>query len=1045
MIRLFAGHPTAANLLMIGILALGLSTVSDLERETFPDLPLSDVQVGVAYPGASAEEIEDAICRRIEDAVDGINDVAELRCEAREGAATAVVEMDQDGNIDRFLEDVKSEIEAIDDFPARTEPATIRLLGRNDFVAAVTVSGPMSEPHLKAYAEDMKERLQQIPQVTQVNIKGFSDHQIRIEIPAQTLLQYGLSVSDIASVIGRQSVDVPAGSIETDERDVLIRFADERRRAADFNDLIVVGGESGAEIRLGEIATIRDQFELAEQTVFYDGQRAALLEVSKARSGDTLVVVDAINAFIEKERAMAPPTMTFGLTRDISTVVRDRLNMVLKNGAQGLLLVALALWLFFGMRFAFWVAMGLPVSFLGTLFVMALGGYSINMITMVGLLIATGLLMDDAIVISENIARHRRDGKAALDAAVAGVREVGPGVLASYLTTICVFGPLTVLEGDIGNVLRFIPIILIMTLTVSMIEAFLILPNHLRHSLAHEGEVQGVRRHVEAAVAWARETVVGRLADLAIEWRYAAVGLILFVLLGSVAMIAGGILKFQAFPKLDGDVVQARLLLPQGTPLARTEAVVGRLVATLEEVNQTFTPGQPGGQQLIRQVGIEYGVNADAFESGPHLATVTADLLAAERRNASVAEIIQAWRAAMGAVPDVIALKFAEFQIGIAGRPIDIRLRGSDLDELKAASLELQAWLGGYPAVFDLSDDLRPGKPEIRLRLREGALGLGLDASQIASQLRAAYFGEVVSEIQVGPESYEIDVRLSAADRDNLADLDYFLVTGPGGAQVPLGAVAVIESGRGFARIHRIDRQRTVSVQGDVDTDRMNVSEVLADTERQFLPGLRNRFPSISIAFEGEAKTGAEGASSVRRAFAIGVVGIFLLLSFLFRSYVESLIVIAAIPLSLVGVVWGHLLMGLDLSMPSMVGFAALSGVVVNNAILLVDFIKRRAVDGATIEDAARGAVRIRFRPVLLTSLTTVLGLLPMLLERSLQAQILVPLVTSLAFGLFAATVLVLIVVPAFYAILHDFGVTTVARERAAVPAVEPDVNPTTS
>jgi len=1032
LIRLFAGHPTAANLLMIGILALGLSAASDLERETFPDLPLTDVQVQVAYPGATANEVEDGICRRIEDAVDGINDIGELRCEAREGVATAIVEMGEAGNIDRFLEDVKSEIEAIDDFPERTERPKIQLLGRNDFVAAVAVSGPMSERDLKAYAEDMKERLQQIPQVTQVNIAGFSDHQIRIEMPARTLLQYGLSVSDIAGVIGRQSVDLPAGSVETDEQDVLIRFADERRTAADFRDLVVVGGESGAEIRLGEVAAITDRFELAERAIFYDGKRAALLEVSKARSGDTLVVVDAINAFLERERATAPPNMKFSLTRDVSTVVRDRLNMVLKNGAQGLVLVALSLWLFFGLRFSFWVAMGLPVSFLGTLFIMALGGYSINMITMVGLLIATGLLMDDAIVVSENIARHRRDGKTPLEAAVAGVREVGPGVLASYLTTVCVFAPLAALRGDIGDVLKFIPIILIMTLTVSLIEAFLILPNHLLHSLAGAGEARGLRVHVDNAVVWMREKVAGRAADLAIEWRYAAVGLIIFALLGSVAMLAGGILKFKAFPTLDGDVLQARLLLPQGTPLARTQVIIAHLVETLEAVDREFTPRQPGGQKLVRQVGIEYGVNSDAFETGPHVATVTADLLAAETRNTSVAEIIRAWREAVGPIPDVIALKFAEFQLGIAGRPIDIRLEGSDLEMLKSASLKLQAWLSAYPAVSDLSDDLRPGKPEILLRLRDGALALGLDATQIASQLRAAYLGDVVDEVQVGPESYEIDVRLAAADRDSLADLEYFMVRAANGALVPLGTVALIESGRGYARINRIDRRRVVSVQGDVDTTRMNVSEILSDTARRFLPQLRERFPDVAFSFEGEAKTGQEGASSVRRAFAVGVVGIFLLLSFLFRSYVESLIVIATIPLSLIGVVWGHLLMGLDLSMPSMVGFAALSGVVVNNAILLVDFIKRHAAEGVRIEDAARQAVRIRFRPVLLTSLTTVLGLLPMLLERSLQAQVLVPLVTSLAFGLFTATVLVLIAVPALYAILHDFGVTTVAREREA-------------
>lgn len=1037
MIRFFAGHPTAANLLMIGLLALGISALPDLNRETFPDTPLSDVQVGVIYPGASAEEIEDAICRRIEDAVDGINDIEQVRCESRESQATATIEMHEDGAIERFLEDVKSEVEAINDFPEEAERPTVQLLGRNDFVAAVAITGPMSEADLKAYAEDIKERLQAIPAITQVTVKGFSDHQIRIEIPAQALRQYELSVSDIASVIQRQSVDLPSGSIESPERDVLIRFADERRSPADFRDLVVVGAESGAELRLGDIATITDRFELAEQSILFNGSRAVTLEINKTRSGDTLVVVDALNEFLDRERAVAPPAMTFALTRDVSTIVRDRLNMIVKNGAQGLVLVALTLWLFFGLRFAFWVAMGLPVSFLGTLFVMSAGGYSINMITMVGLLIATGLLMDDAIVISENIARHRGEGKSPLDAAAAGVGEVGPGVIASYLTTICVFGPLTVLKGDIGSVLKFIPIILIMTLTVSMIEAFLILPNHLRHALDHNAEPTGLRRRAEDAVIWAREKIAGRAADFAIEWRYAAIGAIMFMLLASVSMIAGGVLKFQAFPSLDGDVVEARVLLPQGTPLSHTQAVVDRLVAALQRIDAEMTPAQPDGRKLVRQIGIQYGVNSDSYESGPHLATVTADLLAAETRTVRVAEVIQRWRDETGEVPDAIAIKFAEFQLGIAGRPIDIQLRGKDIDDLKAASLDLQKVLAAYRGVFDLSDDLRPGKPEIRLRLREGALALGLDAAQIASQLRAAFFGQVVDEIQVGPESYEIDVRLSAGDRDNLADLDYFTVTAADGVQVPLGAVAIVETGRGFARIQRIDGQRTVSVQGDIDTDQANVGEVLADIQGRFLPDLSRRYPGVEFRFEGEAKSGAEGASSVLRAFAIGILGVFLLLSFQFRSYLEAIIVIVTIPLSLIGVVWGHILMGLDLSMPSMVGFAALSGVVVNNAILLVDFIKRRAAGGMTVEDAARAATRIRFRPVLLTSLTTILGLLPMLLERSLQAQILVPLVTSLAFGLFAATMLVLIAVPALYAILHDFGVTTVARGDVAAEQAE--------
>ncbi|MBE9555472.1 MAG: efflux RND transporter permease subunit [Proteobacteria bacterium] len=1031
MIRYFVGHPTVANLLMIGIMALGLSALPDLERETFPDMPLNNVQVRVIYPGASAEDVEDAVCRRIEESLDGINDIDEMRCEAREGIATAYVKMGQGGSIDRFLEDVKSEIEAIHDFPDETENPSIQLLGRNDFVVAIAITGPMSEPDLKAYAEDMKDRLQRIPQVTQVNIKGFSDHQIRIELPSQTLRQFGLSVSDIAAVVGRQSVDLPLGSIETTARDILIRFADERRSAADFRDLVVISGESGAVIRLGEIARITDRFEQEETKVSFNGARAALLEVSKARSGDTLEVVDAIKEFLEIERATAPPSMAFDITRDVSTIVRDRLNMVLKNGAQGLFLVALTLWLFFGLRYSFWVAMGLPVSFLGTMFVMATAGISVNMITMVGLLIATGLLMDDAIVISENIARHSRAGKSPLDAASIGVREVAPGVLASFLTTICVFGPLTLLSGDIGNVIKFVPIVLIMTLSASLVEAFLVLPNHLSHSMGGEEPLTGPRRHVENFMDWARENVGGRAADLAIEWRYATVGLVIFLLLSSVAMIAGGVLKFKAFPTLDGNIVQARLLMPQGTPLERTEEIVRQIVDSLDRVNERLTPRQPGEQKLVQQVGVEYGVNVDSHESGAHVATVTADLLEAEIRTSRVADIIRLWREETGQIPNSIALGFAEFQIGIAGRPIEIRLMGDDLGELRSAARELQDALGSYPAVFNLSNDLRPGKPEVRLRLREGALSLGLNASQVAAQLRAAFFGQMVGEVQGGAESYEIDVRMAPGDRDGMSDLDNFVVTAPNGAQVPLGSLAIAETGRGFARIHRIDGRRTVTLQGDVDTLRANVGEILTDVSRNVLPGILEKYHGVEASFEGEAKSGAEGVSSVRRAFLIGLIGIFLVLSFQFRSYTEAIVVIVTIPLSLIGVVLGHLLMGLDLSMPSIIGLAALSGVVVNDTILLITFIKQKAGEGDTVEEAARKASRMRFRPILLTSLTTILGLTPMLLERSLQAQILIPLVNSLAFGMLSATFLILVVVPAFYAILHDFGLTTIARDNS--------------
>ncbi len=1026
MIRYFAGHRTAANLMMVAFIAMGLLAAPSIKRGTFPDIPPDEVEISVLYPGANAEEVEEAVCQRIEEALEKVKDIDEVRCEARENRGTAIAKMIEGKNFDGFLNDIKTEVEAIDNFPDQAEEPVIRQLGRTDFVAALAVTGPMSAPHLKAYAEELKDEILQRRIASQVRIKGFSDHQIRIEVPAQSLRQYGISVSDIAEIIARQSIDLPAGTIETSERDLLVRFTDERRRPLEFNDLVVVGAKSGAELRLGDIATITDRFETEEDKVVFNHRRAAILEITKTKAEDTLDVIDAVQVFLAEKKQTAPPGVEFKITRDFSSIVRDRLNLLVRNGLQGLVLVMLTLWLFFSLRFSFWVAMGFPVSFMGAIAGMALTGMSFDMITMVGLLIAIGLLVDDAIVIAENIAAHARRGSPPLKAAIDGTRQVAPGVIASYLTTICVFGSLAFLKGEIGAILKFVPIILILTLSISLIEAFLILPHHISGALTGGGREKehGLRQRLEKGIEWLRDVVLARIVAWAIEWRYLSLGLVIMVLFASLSVLAGGYLKFRAFPEIEGNVIEARILLPQGTPLARTAEIVAEADRALQVINRELTPAQPGGQRLVRNVNIQFNRNVDAHEQGPHIATLTADLLGTELRTVSADEILSEWRRAVGTPPDVIGLKFTEPGFSPAGRAIDIRLRGRDLTRLKAASLELQAWLGAYQGVADLTDDLRPGKPELRLRLRDGATALGLNAQMIANQLRAAFFGKTAAEIQLGSEAYEIDVRLAGGDTNSMADLEYFTVTASGGEQVPLGEVARLEQGRGFARINRIDRQRTVSLQGDVDTARANVAEIIADTQARFLPGFFARYPGISVSFQGEVKEGAKTGGSVGQGFAIGLIGVFLLLCFLFRSYSEPLIVMLAIPMGMIGVVWGHVALGLDLSMPSMVGFASLAGVVVNNAILMVQFIKIQRRGGDNVAEAALNAAKMRFRPILLTSATTIMGLLPLLTERSMQAQVLVPLVTSIAFGLLTATLLIMIVVPAAYAVLDDFRLT---------------------
>ena len=1030
MIGYFASHPTAANLLMIILLALGITALTQLKRETFPDFTPHEVEVRIQYPGASAEDVEEVVCRRVEDAVDGISDVKEVRCEAREGLGIAVVEMHEGADFARFLDDVKTEVEVIDEFPETVELPVIQQLSRTDQVVSIALSGPMSVPDLKAYAEQLKDRLQQLPEVSLVTIQGFSDHQLRVEVPAQALWQFGLSMSDIAEAIARQSIDLPAGAIETWDQDVLIRFTDQRRSPRELEDLIIIGGTSGGEIRLGDIAQVTDQFELDEDKIMFDGRRAALLQISKTKAEDALTVVIAVQAFIDQERQRAAPGVSFTFTQDVSSIVRDRLQLLVKNGLQGLVLVFLVMWLFFQLRFSFWVTMGLPVSFLGGLFFMALLGYSINMITMVALLIALGLLMDDAIVISENIAAQLRQGKAALQAAIDGAHQVAPGVRASFLTTLSVFVPLAFMQGDIGKVLKVLPVVLILVLSVSLVEAFLILPNHLAHAFygGSRNRLGRFRQAFDRRLEWVRDRVSGKAVDVCVQWRYLFIGSVIAIFLISFALLAAGQLKFRAFPDIDGDVIQARILLPQGTPLWRTESVVHRIVGALHGVNVAWTPHQPASQPLVEHFSVQFNQNVDAHEQGPHVATVTADLLTAEQRHGRLTDILNDWRRATGEVPDALSINFKELQIGPAGLPIDIRLSGPDLEALKAASLELQAWLYSYRGVFDLTDDLRPGKPELRVRLREGAMALGLDASTIANQLRAAFYGHTASEIQVGPESYEIDVRLTEADQDSLGDLEDFRISTRDGKQVPLGAVTVLEFDRGYARINRIDGQRTITIQGDVDTAVTNTGEIIADTRERFLSELKQHYPSVKVSLEGESKEAATSGGSLIRGFMLGLLGIFVLLAFQFRSYVEPFVIMAVIPLALIGVVWGHLVMGLNLSMPSMVGFISLAGIVVNDSILLVEFLKRHTREGLVTPEAAKLASRERFRAVLLTSLTTIAGLLPLLAERSLQAQVLIPLVTSITFGLLVTTLLVLLVVPALFSILDDFGLTSASR-----------------
>ncbi|OZG75188.1 acriflavin resistance protein [Hahella sp. CCB-MM4] len=1031
MIRFFAAHPTAANLLMGLFMLVGIVTLPDIKRETFPEIDEFEVTVTVPYPGATPVDVEQAICKPLEDAMDGISFMEEKRCQSRESTAIMTLKMLEEGNFDKFIDDVKTAVDGIDSFPESSELPIVEEKGRTQEVITLAVTAELPRSELKTLAEQVKQRILQTTSIPLVDIEGFGEREFQIQIPQYNLRQYGLSLQDIAGLVGQQNLDMPAGDLTTDNRKYQIRFNDEKRTVEALAELIVIQGNDGAEVRLGDIATINSGFDNEDTQVTYNGVPAAFLKISKNTRDDSLDILEQTKQFIEQEKHRLPTEVKLYLTKDFTSIIKDRINMLSTNAWQGLILVFAVMWMFFSTRYAFWVVMGLPVSFLASAFVLGHMGISINMLSMVALLLALGILMDDAIVISESIGSQRHKGKSALRAVIDGTQMVAPGVFSSYLTTLCVFAGLLTISGNIGQLLVVIPIVLISVITVSLIEAFFILPHHLYHSMhTHENEKPSkLREAFELRFDHFRKKIDGLVAAL-IRIRYVFVGGVIATFAISVSMLASGIIPFSAFPSVEGDILQARILMPTGTPLAVTKEMVEDLNQRLQTVAKPYNDNQ--GEDIIKAVTVNYGLNADAFETGPHLATISVDVLTAEARNFSIIDLKHDWIEQARDVQGAWSIAIKEPSIGPAGRAIEIRLKGPDLDNLSRASHEIQDWLSGYPGVNNLLDDLRPGKPEFTLHLKEGAYSLGLNAQTIASQLRAGFQGSDVIETSVGQEVYTVVVELDDASRDQLSDFDRFPIIHPKtGVAVPLSHVAEIIPTRSYSRIHRIDNQRTVTVLGDIDSRINNTNAVLKDLQKNFLPQLSERYPDITVNFKGEVAEGNETRASMLKAMLMGLAGIFVLLSFQFRSYYEPIIVMLNIPLALIGVIWGHWLMGLDVTMPSLLGFVSLAGVVVNDSILLVEFVKHRVAEGMPLHDAAAKASHDRFRAVLLTSLTTIAGMTPLLFETSLQAQVLIPLATSIVFGIASSTLLVLFVIPCCYAILEDFGLANPNREHA--------------
>lgn len=1033
MIRYFAQHPTAANLLMAAIVILGLMSASTLTRGLFPEFDVPVVQVTTLYPGASVAEVEESICRRIEQQIEGVDGIKRIESLAREDLGLTTVSLTDDVDPSEVRSKIEEELAKLTDLPDLAEKPIVEVMDVQLDVLYVAIAGSVPEKDLHAYAKQLRDELLELEDVSDVTLTGFSDHELRIEVHETALLAHGLSLRDVSQVIRQQSIDLPGGDVDVGGRDIKVRVTDQRRWAEHFRDVTIVSNTTGATIPLRALAEIRDTFDEDWSYATYNGRRGGHLRVGTSSRDDVLDVANRIKRYLSENASRYPSEIEIGVWKDMSIVLQGRWSMLVENVGYGVVLVFLTLWTFLNGRLALWVALGIPISFLGTLRVLELCDMPLDMISMIGLIVAIGLIVDDAIVIAENVFAHRQNGESGLDAAINGTREVAVGVISSMVTTLAIFMPLLLMTGMFGKIMYVIPFSVITALSVSLVEAFLILPKHLSEALPGPGETpHKMRAKIDLFIDFIRDDLYGRTLDWSLNNRAIAFATVLALFIAVCGLIVGGRLRFQPMPEMETRWIAATVVMPEGTSSERTQEVVRQLESAIVDVNKRFSPNEIGRADLIQHVCTFFGSLPQSQRRGSHVAEVWIEMIDTEFRVAELADVVSYWTDKVGDVADAEQLTFEQPVLGPALRAIQIALQGDDLDSLNQASQKLQQRLAQFSGVKNIQTDLKPGKEEFRVRLKESANALGISASSLAQQLRAAFFGEHVQQFQRGNEVVDVSVMLHPADRSSQADIEYFQVLTPAGVHVPLYEIAHADTVRGYSSMSRLDGGPVVNVSADVDSAMGNSMAILADLDKSYFAKLIHEYPGISIRIRGEAEESNETLASMFQGFIIGSVAIFIVLSFAFRSYIEPFIVLLAVPLGFMGAIVGHLLLGITLSIMSIVGLISLAGILVNDTIVMVEFIKLRLAEGLEPQNAFSRAGRERFRAVVLTTATTTMGLLPMILETSAQAVVFKGLIVSILFGELFSTAMILVLVPCSYSVLNDFGL--VSRRSNAEP-----------
>ena len=1013
------------NLLTLFVLGTGLITYFRMHRELFPEFSRKAIQIVTTFQGASPEEVEKLITAPIEEEVADLDDLDELLSVSQEGRSQILLKFQPETDMNRALSDVRAALDNVTDLPEEAKEPEVHEVKSTFPVITVSLAGDIDEATLRDMAKDVRDDLRRIRGVAAVRILGTRERQIWVEVDPARLDQYRFSLDDVRAAIAAHNRNVPGGTMKTARGEILVRTLGEAAGAPEVERIILRSVATGTPLTVGDVATVRETFEEPTTIGRWGGRPAINLVVIKQRTGDAIDIAASVRALVEEVRSQLPETVTIGVYNDFSVFIRNRLNTLRLSGAIGLTIVLITLWIFVRPRIAFLTALGIPFAMLGGIVLMSVYGISLNMISLFSLILVLGLLVDDAVVVTENVYRHVEEGMDPRQAAVQGTTEVAWPVVATVATTVAAFLPLLLIPGTMGVFLAPIPIVVTFALLASLLEALVVLPSHLSDVITPT-YAQSVRRR---ELPWLTDlrNAYGALLRTAIQWRYVTAVLMLCatILLGATAWYR---IPFVLFREFESSQFLINFETSSGAKIEDTLEVAKRA----EKVVLGLPPEEL--RSLATNVGITF-LDVNRAERGPNLGQLMVELT--EDRRRSVDAVIADLREGMAEIPGITKVQFLKTQAGPGGPAIEARVVGDEISVLRNLAAEVTVFLRGIPGVKDVHDDFTEGKEELQITLLPEARALGLNLGQIARQVQQAFLGVEASTIQRRDEDVPIVVRFPQAARRSLETLAGMKISLPSGEKVFLRDVAHLETAIGTSKIRRDDQKRTITVLADVDTREANAFQVAQRLKREFAD-VGGKVPGYRVVVKGERQEAEASLAALPRISLIAFMLIYFILGSLFQSFIQPLIVMAAIPFALDGVVIGHLMMGEPLSFLSMMGLVALVGVVVNDSLILVDFINRSREAGVPRDEAIFASGTARLRPVLLTTITTVGGLTPLAFFSSGQAKFLSPMAISVVWGLSFATLLTLILVPCLYAMLDDLKVLVRRKLGLAVPAEAP-------